>query len=82
MGLYAAILCAGGLDVIRKEAWPFYRTSSGVRLCWSSKNRKDLKDEPASGRWWWVCLNATSPVRHGLQEYLDNKKTPTALGPP
>ena len=28
------ILCTGGLDVIRKEAWPFYRTSSGVRLCW------------------------------------------------
>ena len=21
-------------DVIRKEAWPFYRTISGVRLCW------------------------------------------------
>ena len=24
----------GGADVIRKEAWPVYRTSSGVRLCW------------------------------------------------
>ena len=30
--------------MIRKEAWPFYRTSSGVRLCWASKNLKDLKD--------------------------------------
>ena len=30
----AAILCIGGLDVIRKEAWPFYRTISGVRLYW------------------------------------------------
>ena len=29
-----AILCTGGPDVIRKEAWSFYRTSSGVRLCW------------------------------------------------
>ena len=29
-----AILCTGGPDVIRKEAWPPYRTSSGVRLCW------------------------------------------------
>jgi len=28
----AAIHCIGVLDVIRKEAWPFYRTSSGVRL--------------------------------------------------
>ena len=30
----AAILCTGGLDMIRKEAWPFYITISGVRLCW------------------------------------------------
>jgi len=30
----AAILCKGGLDVIRKEAWPFYRTIPGVCLYW------------------------------------------------
>ena len=24
----------GELDVIRKEAWPFYRMISSVRLCW------------------------------------------------
>ena len=24
----------GGPDVIRKEAWPFYSTIFGVRLCW------------------------------------------------
>ena len=29
-----ATLCTGGLDVIRKEAWPFYRTIFGVCLCW------------------------------------------------
>ena len=28
--------------MIRKETRPFYRTSSGVRLCWSSKHLKDL----------------------------------------
>ena len=39
----AAILFAGGLDVIRKEAWPFYRTSSGVRLCWELKEPKGPK---------------------------------------
>jgi len=27
------VVGAGGLDVIRKEAWPFYRKISGVRLC-------------------------------------------------
>ena len=34
MQVQISILCIGGLDVIRKEAWPFYRTVSGVRLCW------------------------------------------------
>ena len=27
----------------RKEAWPFYRTISGVRLCWELEDLKDLK---------------------------------------
>ena len=31
------------LDVIRKEAWPFYRTSSGVRLCWELEEPKGFK---------------------------------------
>ena len=39
----AAILCTAGLDVIRKEAWPFYRTSSGVRLCWELEEPKGPK---------------------------------------
>ena len=34
------ILCTGGPDVIRKEAWPFYRTISGVRLCWELEEPK------------------------------------------
>ena len=45
----AAILCAGGgLDVIRKETWPFYRTSSGVRLCWELEGSKGPKGQPTS----------------------------------
>ena len=28
------------VDVIREEAWPFYRTSSGVRLCWELEEPK------------------------------------------
>ena len=44
----AAILCTGGPDVIPKEACSFYRTSSGVRLCWELEEpkgpKKDLKD--------------------------------------
>jgi len=27
-------LSTGGPDVIPKDAWPFYRTVPGVRLCW------------------------------------------------
>ena len=33
----------GGADVIRKEAWPFYRTISGVRLCWELGKPKGPK---------------------------------------
>jgi len=30
-------------DVIRKEAWPFYRTIPGVRLCWKLEEPKGPK---------------------------------------
>ena len=43
-------------DVIRKEACPFYRTSSGVRLCWELEEPKGPK-----GR------SVTSP--HGLHKW-------------
>ena len=36
----AAILCTGGPDVIKQEAWPFYRTNFGVRLCWELEEPK------------------------------------------
>ena len=39
----AAILCTGGPDATRKEAWPFYRTISGVRLCWELEEPKGPK---------------------------------------
>ena len=40
----AVILCTGGPDVIRKGPWSFYRTISGVRLCWELEQPKVLKD--------------------------------------
>ena len=40
----AAILCTGGLDMIRKEAWSFYRKNPVSACAGSSKNLKDLKD--------------------------------------
>ena len=44
-------------DVIRKKAWSYYRTISGVRLCWElegpkAPKKKDLKDS--------VCVRARS----------------------
>ena len=39
----AAILCTGGLDVIRKEPWSFDRTICGVRLCWGLKESEGPK---------------------------------------
>ena len=43
----AAILCSGGPDVIRKEAWPFYITIPVSAYVGSSKNLKDLKSSVA-----------------------------------
>jgi len=45
----AAILCIGGLDVIRKEAWPFYRIISGVRLYWVLEEPKGPNDKHLHG---------------------------------
>ncbi|KAJ1471269.1 hypothetical protein T484DRAFT_3536383 [Baffinella frigidus] len=36
-------VCTGGPDVIRKEAWPFCRISSGVRLWWELKEPQGPK---------------------------------------
>ena len=41
----AAVLCTGGADVIRKEAWPFYRTISRVRLCWELAQAERPEDK-------------------------------------
>ena len=42
-GARSATRGTGGLDVIRKKAWPFYRTISGVRLCWELEEAKGPK---------------------------------------
>ena len=46
-----AILCTGGPDVIRKEAWPFYRTISGVGLCWDLEEPKGPKGAHSTVCW-------------------------------
>ena len=58
----AAILCIGGLDVIRKEAWPVYRTSSGVRLCWELEEPKGPKG---------LTALASMLVRLGIRNFED-----------
>ena len=45
----AAILCTREPDVIRKEAWPFYRTSSGVRICWELEESKGPEGDNSGG---------------------------------
>ena len=69
----AAILCTGGLDVIRKEAWPFYRTSSGVRLCWELEEPKGPKrgaNLTSSGvRLCWELEEPEGPKKD-LKDYL------------
>ena len=46
MGCGAAVLTGGPLEsgfCARKEAWSFYRTGSGVRLCWELEEPKEPK---------------------------------------
>ena len=38
------------IDMIRKEAWPFYRTSSGVCLCWDLEEPEGPKGQNEVGR--------------------------------
>ena len=54
--------------MIRKEACSFYRTISGVRLCWELEEPKGRKG-PASGK-------GAGQARFGVQGYLAHKKTP------
>ena len=42
-GVRVAVLALVVPDVIRKEAWSFYRTISGVRLCWELEEPKGPK---------------------------------------
>ena len=42
---------AGWPDVIRKKAWPFCRTISGVRLCWELEEPKGPKGRVVACCW-------------------------------
>jgi hypothetical protein len=78
----AAILCTGGLDVIRKEAWPFYKTSTGVRLCWELEEAKEPPRTPpqrrrTQGR---PCLNLYTACRVHTTFFLDHAQAQPRWG--
>ena len=84
----AAILCIGGLDVIRKEAWPFYRTISGVRLCWDLEEPEEPEGfSDLQGMQYWITTGSGAlervPYDCSLLPYRSFSKvrTPTAPGP-
>ena len=62
-----------GPDVIRKEAWPFYRTSSGVRLCWELEEPKGPKGRKEA----WPFYRTISGIR--LCWELEEPKGPKAI---
>ena len=70
--------------MVRKEAWPFYRTISGVRLCWELEEPQEPTGTRGSQN---LCLrvrdqaSASASKRIGLQGFLAHKKPPTPLGP-
>ena len=51
----------GFLDVIQKEAWPFYRSSSGVRLCWELEKPQEPKG--GSTRVAIRCVRCVPPLQ-------------------
>jgi len=71
-------LIVQGLDVIRKESWPFHRTIAGVRLCWELEEPQGPICKPASGSlassrssthwkedaWGADTYRGTSPIRN------------------
>jgi len=69
----------GGLNVIRKEAWLFCRTNSGVRLCWELEapngpkgpSHHDLASRGAQKLRQWSRPHALT-----VQGYLAHKKQP------
>ena len=54
----SAILSTGGPGVIRKEAWRFYRTIPGVRLCWELEGPKGPKGRGDRG---YSIIGSTTP---------------------
>ena len=48
----------GGLNVIRKEAWPFYIKNSGVRLFWEF----EAPEGPKEHFWIYIERFAATPV--------------------
>jgi len=69
----------GGLNVIRKEAWLFCRTSSGVRLCWEleepkgPKGPKAARREPSALEGWILEVLYCNPK--GSRGFLRNLST-------
>ena len=56
-----AIFCTGGPDVIRKQAWPFYRTIFGVRICWELEEAKGPKGLHSATATWMRRPSARQP---------------------
>ena len=69
--------------MIRKEAWPFYITSSGLRLCWEleePKGPKGAQGEAASVRalsgWVGRKLAPSSALNFATSAAVDTGVTP------
>ena len=84
----------GGLDVIRKDARSFHRTSSGVRLCWELEEPKGPTGFDFSRGVFWlrlvvglfvVVINASLSFRGGRVRLVYRGTSPTRkrkpLGP-
>ena len=74
---------AGGLNGIRKEAWLFCKTSSGVRLCWEPQGPKGPRTPPRRGCL-SICVNSIAAGHRAAAGlvYQQPRESPMDKQPP
>ena len=77
---------AGGLNVIRKEAWLFCKTSSGVRLCWELEEPQGPKGPrtPPRRGCLSICVNSIAAGHRAAAGlvYQQPRESPMDKQPP
>ena len=77
-----SLTCTGGPGVIQKEAWPFYRAISGVRLCWELEEPEGPKGPPPSSSTAPSPSASSRPTSYRGTSLIRNRRPPRTTGGP